>query len=170
MSDTYTTSATETFTIVHARHIASKVATDLMRFHRFYSSPSTSDIDAYEAEMVHLLKHNVVRSVVYGFRRNGKWTAASVKYVALPDGTLATDDDPGKINPGLDIDGASFWSFLEYNGHWDALTSAEQQAIREASPIKRVGATSPNLEHGYWAQDRSYVAGGRGMGRSTPQS
>lgn len=169
MSDTYTTSATETFTIVHARHIASKVATDLMRFHRLYGSPSKTQVDAYEAEMVHLLKHDVVGSVVYGFKRNGKWTAASVKYVALPDGTLTTDDDPGKIKPGLDVADASFWSFLEYNARWDALPSTEQQAIEEASPIKRSGAATPALERGYWAQDLSYVAGGRGVGRSTPQ-
>ena len=38
MSSNYTTTTTisDTFTITHAKHIASKVATDLLRFQRFY--------------------------------------------------------------------------------------------------------------------------------------
>jgi hypothetical protein len=45
MSSSYTTTDTESFTLVHARYIASKVATDLKRFQRFYGSPSDAWID-----------------------------------------------------------------------------------------------------------------------------
>ena len=39
-SYTRTGTFSDTFTITHARQIASKVATDLLRFQRFYSFPS----------------------------------------------------------------------------------------------------------------------------------
>ena len=72
MSTTFSQSASESFTIVHARYIASKVATDLRRFQRFYTAPSDALIANYEAELVALLKHDVVESVIYGFKRDGK--------------------------------------------------------------------------------------------------
>jgi hypothetical protein len=167
MSVSYTTSATETFTLVHARHIASKVATDLKRFQRFYGSPSDGWIDNYEAELVQLLKHNVVDNVVYGFQRNGQWTSAAVRYTALADGSLSTDDDPGKVHPNLDVASAAFTSFLSYNATWDRLSTAEQAEIRASCPFRRVSRSSPGLEAGYWDNDLTYAAGGRGLGRSS---
>lgn len=169
MSFSYSITASETFTVVHARYIASKVATDLMRFHRLYRSPSVEMIDDYELELVELLKHDVVERVVYGFKRGGKWTSATVRYKALSGGVLATDDDPGKIRPGFDITGAYFTSFLVYNARWSSLSLAEQTAIEEACPFKRTSGSEPTLEMGYWANDRNYIAGGRGLGRSTVQ-
>ena len=78
MSTSYTSSGSDTFTLLHARQMASKVATDLLRFQRFYNYPSDDDIAKYEGEMTHLLKHDVVGNVVYGFQRSGKWTEACV--------------------------------------------------------------------------------------------
>jgi hypothetical protein len=92
MSDSYTVSNIETFSLVHARKIASKVATDLLRFQTLYGGvPSDGVIDAYEKEITEFLNHDVVESVVYGFKRGGKWTEAAVRYRALPGGTLVTD-------------------------------------------------------------------------------
>ena len=48
MSYSYTTTATNTFTVTHARHMAAKVATDLKRMQRFYGSPSDGRINEYE--------------------------------------------------------------------------------------------------------------------------
>lgn len=166
MSLSYSASATETFTIAHARYIASKVATDLKRFQRFYNGPNDESIDNYEGELTVLLKHDVIASVVYGFKRDGEWTEAAVRYRALPGGSLSVDDDPGKIRPGLDIAGASFTSFLSYNGNWDKLSAAEQAAIKGACPFQRSTGWAPSLEAGYWADDLSYSAGGRGLGRA----
>src|SRR5437773_2476582 len=127
MSSSYTTDESTTFTFLHARYIASKVATDLKRFQRFYNGvPSDSTIELYEKELAVLLKHDVVESVIYGFKRNGNWTEATVRYTALPGGSLQVDDDPGKIRPNLDITGASFTSFLSYNGNWWGKPSAER--------------------------------------------
>src|SRR4051794_18668723 len=113
MSTTFTQSGIQSFTIIHARYMASKVATDLRRFQRFYSAPSDASIADYEAELIELLKHDVVETVTYGFKRNGKWTEATVRYRSI-GGSLSADDDPGKIRPGLDVTGASFTSFLVF--------------------------------------------------------
>ncbi|MGH9162785.1 MAG: hypothetical protein ACRD2X_22700 [Vicinamibacteraceae bacterium] len=57
---------------------------------------------SYEAELVELLKHDVVDTVTYGFKRDGKWTEAAVRYRSI-GGSLSADDDPGKISPGLNV-------------------------------------------------------------------
>ena len=163
----YTTTETSSFTVTHARYIASKVATDLKRFQRFYNSPSDDLIDRYEGELAGLLKHDAVDYVVYGFQRNSLWTPASVRYRAIPGGTLMADDDPGKIRPGVDVSGAGFTSFLSYSAAWWSMTDAERQNIRKDLPIQRSTASAPNLETGAWADDLSYSAAGRGLGRSS---
>lgn len=167
MSATFTQTATETFTIVHARYMASKVATDLKRFQRFYNAPADAWINNYETELAQFLKYDVVEEVIYGFKRNGSWTEAAVRYRVLPGGTLAPDDDPGKIRPGLDVVGASFTSFLTYNANWYRLSASDRGAIEATLPFQRTSGTAPPLEAGYWADDRTYAAGGRGLGRST---
>jgi Bacterial HORMA domain family 1 len=167
MSTSTTFTDIESFTITHARKIASKVATDLLRFQTLYGSPSEEWIDAYEGEMVQLLNYDVVESVVYGFKRNGRWTEAAVRYRALPGGTLVTDDDPGKIRPRLDIEGAWFTSFLSYNSKWWKLSEQQRTAIKAQCPFQRSSGEAPPLESGYWADDLNYFAGGRGLGRST---
>lgn len=167
MSMSYTTNATDTFTILHARYIASKVGTDLRRFQRFYQKPTDTWIDWYEKELAVLLKHDVVSSVIYGFQRNDMWTEASVRYTALPGGTLSADDDPGKIRANLDIAGAGFTSFLAYNANWFKLGSTKQSEIEGECPFQRSSGTAPPLEVGSWVDDLHYAAGGRGIGRAT---
>lgn len=169
MSSTYSITGSESFTITHARKIACKVATDLKRFQRLYGrtwDPSDQAIDNYEAELVHLLKHDVVGSVIYGYMRAGKWTQACVRYHSTSGGELVADDDPGKIRPGYDIAGASFTSFLTYNSNWDRMSQSARQAIANSSPLQRGTGTTPMLEKGYWSHDLTYSAGGRGVIRS----
>ncbi len=61
---------TDAFTIAHAKRIGSKVATDLLRFQSLYGGvPSNAAIDAFEEEIVEYLRHDVVESVTYGFKR-----------------------------------------------------------------------------------------------------
>ena len=165
----YTVSTTTTFTITHAKYIASKVATDLKRFQGLYRSydPSDAEIDSYEAELSYLLKHNAVASVVYGYKRNELWTPACVRYTVAADGSITADDDPGKIRPGHDIAGAVFTSFLSYSQAWWQRSETERAYIKQQSPLSRSSGTTPGLESGYWSDDRSYSAGGRGLSRST---
>ena len=163
----YTTTETSSFTVTHARYIASKVATDLKRFQRFYGSPSDDWIDRYEGELAGLLKHDLVDNVIYGFQRNSLWTPASVRYRSLPGGSLMADDDPGKIRPGIDIAGARFTSFLSYSAAWSGLSQAERDNIEQSLPIQRSTSSPPALETGAWSDDLNYSAGGRGLGRSS---
>lgn len=163
----YTTTQTSSFTITHARYIASKVATDLKRFQRFYGEPNDGLIDRYEGELAGLLKHDAVDNVVYGFQRSSLWTPASVRYRSIPGGSLMADDDPGKIRPGIDVSGARFTSFLSHSSSWWKLSQADRDSIIEQLPIKRSTGSAPNLESGAWSDDLSYSAGGRGLGRSS---
>jgi hypothetical protein len=166
MSTSYTISASESFTITHAKHIAAKVATDLLRFTRFYSKPTLEMINKYEAELVALLKAGYLESVTYGFKRNDKWVEA-LRYHALPDGSLVADDDPGKIRPGTDVPGESFGSYLIKNNKWQKLTPQEKALFYANLPINRVDAEEPGIENGYWTPGLNYSAGGQGIGRST---
>lgn len=161
---TYTQS--NTFTVTHAKQISSKIAADLQRFQRFYGEPTNERIKNYELELIQLLQHDVLKDVTYGFKRNDMWTEATVKYTAS-SGSLGANDDPGKIRPNLDIEGASFSSFLTYNSKWDGMSAEEKLAIRSECPFQREGNDMPQLEKGLWSSDHTYSAGGRGMGRSS---
>jgi hypothetical protein len=167
MNSSFTTSGSESFSITNARKLASKVATDLKRFQRFYGGvPIDLWIERYERELVELLKRNALTEVTYGFRRNGLWTPAVVRYRAF-DGALDVDDDPGRVPMGVSVTGAAFSSFCETNANYSALSAAELQQIVATAGFSRTNGTSPALEAGYWTQDRTYSSGGRGLGRST---
>lgn len=166
MSMTYTSSQAQTFTVVHARHIAAKVATDLLRFQRFYREPSNNTIDAYEVELTALLKGDYLDTVTYGFLRNGLWVEA-LRYHAVSGGGLIADDDPGRLRPDANVAGARFSSFLAYNNRWWSLSHAERQCVEESLPFKRTSGSEPGVESGYWATDRTYSAGARGLSRAT---
>lgn len=166
MSNSYTYTATETFTFTHAKYIAAKVAADLLRFNRFYNSPTAESIDKYEEELTALLREDYLGNVTYGFQKNSKWIEA-LRYHALPGGSLVGDDDPGKIRPGIDVSGAYFTSYLNRNDRWHKLLQAQKDAFEAKLPFKRVGADEPPLENGVWSHSHTYSAGGRGIGRST---
>lgn len=170
MSISYTITETKAFTITHARHIAAKVATDLKRLQRLYGRPSDSDIAAYESEVVELLKGGYLGTVTYGFRRNGNWIEPTLRYTArdLMEGSVS-DDDPGRIRPGSDINGASFYSYLTYGPEWNKLTDAGKEAVQKNLPIRREGAPEPGVS-GYFSGDRSYSSGGRALDRASIRS
>jgi hypothetical protein len=147
--------------------IASKVAVDLLRFQRFYGAPDDELIDKYEKEITELLRHDVVKEVVYGFKRNGRWTEAAIRYRALQGGGLNANDDPGKIRPNLDVANAHFTSFLTYNAQWGTLSQSEKDSIRAACPFQRTTANTPDLECGFWINDHTYTAANRGLARSS---
>ena len=132
-----------------------------------YTRPTDQWIDYYEQELVALLKHNAVDYVVYGFQRNGLWTPASVRYHALPGGTLVADDDPGKIRPGIEVGGAAFTSFLSYSLSWLSMPQVARAAVEQTLPFQRSTGSTPGLENGSWVSDVNYSAGGRGLGRSS---
>lgn len=170
MSYSYTFNDSITFTVTHARHIAAKVATDLKRMQRLYGEPSDARIAQFEAEIIELLKAGYLKSVTYGYRRNGQWIEPALVYTAQDlAGGSADDDDPGRVRHGANVDGASFYSYLIYTTAWDALTSAQRANVEQRLPFARTGAAEPTV-NGYLAQDRTYSAGGRALSRSSVRS
>lgn len=170
MSQSFTFSQTNTFTVTHARHIAAKVATDLKRLQRLYGMPSDNSIENYEAEIIELLKGGYLHEVTYGFKRNNQWIEPTLRYTAQElAGNSANDDDPGRIRPGADIKGASFCSFLSYSQAWHNLSASEQQNVNGKLPFQRGGGDEPGV-NGYLTNDRTYSSGGRTLNRFTVKS
>jgi hypothetical protein len=167
-SDTY--SETATFTITHARHMAAKVAADLKRLQRLYGRPSDNDIAKYEEEAALLLKAGYLKKVTYGFKRNGRWIEPTLRYTSADlRGSAASDDDPGRIRPGSNVHGASFYSFLSHDSSWYSLTHEERDKFNETLPISRTTADEPGVD-GYMTADLTYSAGGRALNRSSVRS
>jgi hypothetical protein len=170
MSYSFTLAETSSFTVTHARNMAAKVATDLKRMQRLYGSPTDASIAAYEAEVILLLKGGYLRTVAYGFRRGEKWIEPTLQYTARDlAGSAANDDDPGRIRPGANIDGASFYSYLTYSAAWDGLAHAQKQAYLFSLPFSRSGAPEPAAD-GYFSEDRTYSSGGRALQRASVRS
>jgi Bacterial HORMA domain family 1 len=167
MTDAYTISDSESFTVTHARHMAAKVATDLKRMQRLYGSPSDSNITDYEAEIVELMKAGYLGTVWYGYRRNGNWIEPTLRYTARDlFGSAANDDDPGRVRPGADISGAKFYSYLTYGCAWNNTTAPERAAFEKRLPFQRNGTPEPGIS-GYMNDDRTYSAGGRALSRAS---
>lgn len=170
MSYTYTLNESTTFTITNARHMAAKVATDLKRMQRFYDLPTDAQIAAYETEATQFLKAGYLGEVTYGFWRNGNWIEPTLRYTARDlAGASASDDDPGRVRPGADTSGATFYSYLTYSSAWDRLSESERTAFRQGLPFQRGGAPEPGVE-GYFASDRTYSSSGRALDRSSVRS
>lgn len=170
MSLSFTVTETTTFTVTHARHMAAKVATDLKRLQRLYGKPSDTSIAEYETEVIELLKAGYLGMVTYGFRRNGCWIEPTLRYMARDlAGMSANDDDPGRIRPGANIGGASFYSYLTYSAAWDELSEAEQDSFKKSLPFYRGGASEPAID-GYLSNDRVYSSGGRSLNRASVRS
>jgi hypothetical protein len=167
MSSSFTLSATETFTITHAKHLASKVAADLKRMQRFYGDPSDARIAQFEEELIELLKANCLAEVTYGYKKNDNWIEPALRYTPKDLYGMGSDDDPGRVQPGMDISGASFYSFLTYNSNWFMLSEAEQAAIEARFTLKRGTGTAPTVLNGFFVDDKTYTSGGRSLGRAT---
>lgn len=167
-STTYTDSVT--FTVTHARELAAKVATDLKRIQRLYDRPSDAYIQVYEEEVTLLLKGGHLGNVTYGFQRQDKWIEPTLTYSAreLAAGSNA-NDDPGKIVPGAEVEGASFTSFLTYSPAFVALSATQRAEVKATLPIKRVSGNEPGVD-GYYVEDRTYSAGDKALDRRVVKS
>jgi len=167
MSTSFTYSESETFTHTHAVHLAAKVSADLKRMQRLYGSPSDADIAVYEDEIIELLKAGYLGTVGYGYRRNGDWIEPTLRYTAHDlSGAAANDDDPGRVRPGANIAGASFYSYLTYSPAWDMVSHAEKERFMGTLPFSRSGAPEPGAA-GYFTNDKKYSSGGRSLNRSS---
>ncbi|MBZ7925043.1 hypothetical protein LAC81_30350 [Ensifer adhaerens] len=170
MSYSFSNTESSTFTVTHARHMAAKVATDLKRMQRFYGFPSDSSISTYEAEVTELIRAGYLGTVTYGFKRHGKWIEPTLRYTARElAGTSASDDDPGRIRAGANIDGAEFSSYLTFSNAWYNLLQSQRHAFEATLPFVRGGAPEPGIS-GYFTNDRTYSSAGRAIERASVRS
>ncbi|MBK7664179.1 MAG: hypothetical protein IPJ21_11655 [Sterolibacteriaceae bacterium] len=162
----YTITESATFTVTHARHMATKVSADLKRMQRFYGHPSDSDIINYESEAIELLKAGYFGTLTVGFLRGGQWIEPTLRYTARDlAGMAANDDDPGRVLPGRDISGATFHNYMTYSTAWDALSESQKDAFKRRMPFYRTGMAQPTV-NGYLVDDKTYSAGGRALNRA----
>lgn len=170
MSYSLSYSESTTFTLVHARHMAAKVATDLKRVQRLYGKPSDTSIADYEAEVTAMLKAGYLGTVTYGYKRDGKWIEPTLRYTARElAGASAADEDPGRIRPGANIVNASFYSYMTYSAAWDELGQAERDAFKKTLPFIRNGADEPGIS-GFLLSDQTYSSGGKALDRACVRS
>jgi hypothetical protein len=164
MSFSYTRSTT--FTITHARYLSSKVAADLHLCAQYYGKPTEDKIREYAEELAQLLKDGYVSEYEFGYKRDGK-RIVCWRYKVAADGTITTDDRPGKVVSTAAVDGALFYNFLTHSSTWWALASDERDEIDTALPVQRTPGALPDDGDGYWISDKSYSSGGTGLGRQT---
>lgn len=163
----YSITHTQSFTVTNAKYLAAKVAADLKRMQQFYGSPSDSDIIDYEIEVEKLLKKGYLESITYGFVRNGDHIEPTLKYTAQDlAGMHSIDDDPGKIRPGADINGATFLSYFMPANAWFGLSNLDRENFKKQIPVTRSSASEPGI-NGYLVSDRTYSSGGRSLNRSS---
>lgn len=166
MTSTFT--ASQTFTITHARYITSKVAADLRQLQLFYGAPNDAFIAAFAEEAALLLRDGYLERVDYGFQRKSVYSGDQwvllLRYTAR-NGALA-DEHAGRVPAGVSIDGARFASFLSYSSKFFSLTPPERARVEANLPINRSAGNEAGFVAGSWGGDRTYSSNDQGLGRS----
>jgi hypothetical protein len=163
MTQTYTT--TSTFTTSDARRVGGKVVADLRQMQQAYGRPSDQDIENYLGELVSLLSDGYLDTVMYGFKKDGAWLPATLRYTALSLGTTGDGDRSGTVKRGVETSGASFTSYLTYSQNWWNLGDDARARYKAGLPIQRVSGEEPKAPGG-WIEDKTYIAGGGGVRRA----
>ena len=164
----YTQSAT--FTVTHARHVASKIAADLNACSRLHGEPSLSLVEKYNEELVELLRYGYLSEYEFGFQRNDE-RVLSWSYQVDESGSISTDDRAGKMSAYIDLSGTSFFNFMTPSSKYYELTSDQQSAFDESHPVNRTPGSPPADGAGYWTStEKNYSAGGKGVSRRSFRS
>jgi hypothetical protein len=168
MSISFTRTVSSTFTIVHARHLASKVAADLHLCAQYYGQPSEQRIREFAEELAQYLNAGYVKEYEFGYKKNNS-RVVSWRYHVDENGVMTTDDRAGKVVPYVDIAGATFFNFLTQSSRFFQLTTEEQARFENALPLQRGAGQPPSDGSGYWTTDRNYFSGGCALNRQTFQ-
>lgn len=161
---TYSYTRSSTFTRTNVEYLASKLAADLRQMQLFYGRPPDIEINQYIQEAIILLLGGWLKSVSYGYKRNGNWVIA-LKYETQFGVIKPIDDDSGRVIPGIDISGAVWYSFLLKTHAYSLLPQSKKNEIEQLIPIKRTYGTEPRLNTGDWRNDKYYSAGGGALQR-----
>lgn len=161
-----TRTAAETFTLANAKHLASKVTSDMLRCSQTYGKPLLSTINDYGTELALLLRDGYVSEYEFGFSKDGA-RVLSWKYTVDSSGTLNADDRPGKIVSGVDVSSATYFNVLTNSTKWFLLSSTQQSDYEKGLPVSRSAGSGPVDGKGYWERDLAYSSGGVALPRST---
>jgi hypothetical protein len=166
MSFTMTRTTTESFTLTHAKELAAKVVADMRRCQQLYGQPPESRLNDYGTELALLLNERYVANYEFGFLRNGA-RILSWNYTVDAANEFMPNDRPGRMIAGVDISGASWFNRLNKNSLFWNLPADQRKRVEDELPVQRViSADLPNAS-GQWTYDRTYTAGGVGLGRKT---
>lgn len=166
MTISYTRSGTATFNRDDALRLGSQVVTDLYQLKKFYGKPSEEWIDKYLNELCVFLVHQALDYVEYGFQRGGAWVkGASLRYDVVAASRIGSGGTPGGIVAGIDVQNASWGSYLVTNDAYSNYSAERRQQIYEQLPFHRVGAPPPGTGGLTWVNDRNYYRNGVEMNR-----
>ena len=111
---TFSFTHSATFTVTHARHLASKIAADLNACSRLHGRPAISSVESYNEELVELLRYGYLSQYEFGFKRN-EMRVLSWLYEVDASGSISSDDRAGKMSAYIDLSGTAFFNFLCYS-------------------------------------------------------
>lgn len=162
---TATGTKTAAFTITDARYVGAKIGADLRFLNVLYGRPGLASIDNFVEETALLLRDGYLGTVDYGFQdaATNSWKLR-LRYTATTGGHLV-NDPPGKLPTGTAATGYPFCSYLTYSAAFQALTPGRQDAVRDALPIRRVGADEPVTGLGTSQSGHGYGRNGAGVSR-----
>src|SRR5207247_116361 len=83
----YSFTKTATFTIIHARYLASKVAADMHLCAQYYGRPSEERIRRFAEELAQYLNKGYVGEYEFGFRKDNK-RIVTWRYTVNENGVL----------------------------------------------------------------------------------
>ena len=162
-----TRTATESFTLTHAKYLASKVTADMKRCQQRYNLPSDDEINNYGTELALLLRDGYVAEYEFGFVRADEERLVSWRYTVNSSGLLTADERPGGIYTDANISAGLFFNYLTRSTAWAKLDAASRLRIEQGLPVQRTSANPPKDGLGYWTSDRTYSSTGVSLGRKT---
>lgn len=167
---TFTHSTSATFTVTHAKHLASKIAADLNACARLHGKPSLSVVENYNAELVELLRYGYLSRYEFGFQKDDK-RVLSWSYEVTSNGNIETDERAGKMSAYVDLGGTSFFNYAWYSSKYKALTFDQQSTFKSSHPVDRTSGDPPVDGLGSWSgTEKNYSAGGTGVSRRSFRS
>jgi hypothetical protein len=165
MTASMTRSASDVFTITHARYVGAKIGADLRLLANYYGKPALDHIDAYVEETAVLLRDGYLDTVDFGFKqRDTNAWKLRLRYTATLGGHLV-DDRPGNFPAIVAVAGLPFYSFLNYSTKFLLLPTSTQTEITETLPVRRATATEPTASSGTSTSGHGYSRNGAGVSR-----
>ncbi|QEG35823.1 HORMA-1 domain-containing protein [Bythopirellula goksoeyrii] len=167
---TYTYTQSSTFTVTHAKHLASKIAADLNACSRLHGQPAISSVKSYNEELIELLRNGYLSRYEFGFKCDDK-RVLSWSYDITPAGNIETDDRAGKMSAYVDLSGTTFFNYVWYSGKYHGMNSDQQATFKGTHPINRTPGDPPADGVGYWTgTEKNYSAGGTEVSRRSFRS